>query len=51
MWTLGMSVCNILGARLGTEMALRKGTGSISTALIAVLTMMAADLGYNRFHQ
>jgi uncharacterized membrane protein YfcA len=47
---LGMAVCNTVGARLGAMTALRRGTGFVRAALVALVTVMVVKLGYDQFH-
>jgi uncharacterized membrane protein YfcA len=51
MWTLGagMAVCNIVGARAGSRLALKRGAGFVRIVLLAVVTVMVAKMGYDQF--
>ena len=46
MWRvgLGMAVCNIIGARLGARMALRRGAKFVRIVLLVVVVAMAIRL-------
>lgn len=52
MWILGagMAAANILGARIGSTMALRRGSGFVRAVLITVVTVMVVKLGYDQMH-
>ncbi|GAA4070623.1 sulfite exporter TauE/SafE family protein [Nonomuraea soli] len=47
MWMLGlcMAACNVMGARLGTRTALRKGAGFIRATLLCVVAALIVKLG------
>ncbi|MBW8804335.1 MAG: hypothetical protein AUG49_00680 [Catenulispora sp. 13_1_20CM_3_70_7] len=51
MWLLGagMAVCNIVGARLGSRLALKRGAGFVRAVLLVVVVAMVAKMGYDQF--
>lgn len=51
MWALGaaMGACNIIGARLGARLALRRGAGFVRVVLLVVVAAMVAKMGYDQF--
>lgn len=51
LWTLGltMAVCNMLGAVLGSRMALRRGAGFVRAVLLVVVLAMVVRLGWQQF--
>jgi uncharacterized membrane protein YfcA len=51
MWALGagMGVCNIVGARIGARLALRRGAGFVRVVLLIVVAAMVAKMGYDQF--
>ncbi len=49
LWVLGltMAVCNILGAQLGSRMALRHGSEFVRWVFLAVASVLALKFGYD----
>jgi uncharacterized membrane protein YfcA len=49
-WLLGaaMGVCNMIGARLGARMALRRGSGFVRIVLLVVVFALLAKLGHDQ---
>jgi uncharacterized membrane protein YfcA len=47
-WELAwpMALCNVLGAQLGTKLALDRGAGFVRRAFVAVVTLLLARLGW-----
>ncbi|MFI6322230.1 sulfite exporter TauE/SafE family protein [Nonomuraea sp. NPDC050556] len=45
---LGMGACNVLGARLGTRTALRRGSGFIRATLLCVVAALLVKLGVDQ---
>lgn len=50
-WSLGlaMAVCNVLGAVIGSRMALSKGSGFVRITLLVVVIAMVIRLGWQQF--
>jgi uncharacterized membrane protein YfcA len=50
-WSLGlaMAVCNVLGAVIGSQMALSKGSGFVRITLLVVVIAMVIRLGWQQF--
>lgn len=50
-WSLGaaMAVCNVLGARLGARMALRRGARFVRLVLVAVVLGLIGRLAYDQW--
>ncbi|EOM78348.1 sulfite exporter TauE/SafE family protein [Rhodococcus rhodnii] len=50
-WTLGlaMAVCNVLGAVVGSRMAISKGAGFVRVTLLIVVVGMVIRLGWQQF--
>lgn len=44
-----MAVANVLGAMLGTHMALRHGTGFVRGIFIGVVSLLILKTGYDAF--
>lgn len=51
MWALGagMGVCNIVGARVGARLALKRGAGFVRVVLLVVVAAMVAKMGHDQF--
>ena len=51
MWALGagMGVCNIVGARVGARLALRRGAGFVRVVLLVVVAAMVVKMGFDQF--
>lgn len=46
---LGLAVCTVLGAQLGSRMALRRGSGFVRIVLLIVVAALLLRLGYEQF--
>ncbi|MEV0946712.1 TSUP family transporter [Rhodococcus sp. NPDC049939] len=51
IWVLGLSmaVCNVIGAVVGSRMALTKGAGFVRITLLVVVIVMVIRLGWQQF--
>ncbi len=51
MWALGagMGACNILGARVGARLALKRGAGFVRVVLLVVVAAMVVKMGFDQF--
>jgi uncharacterized membrane protein YfcA len=49
LWTIGlvMAACNLAGAQVGTVLALRRGTGFVRQAFLAVVTVLVGKLAWD----
>lgn len=50
MWTLGlgMGACNIIGARVGARLALKRGAGFVRAVLLVVVAAMVVKMGFDQ---
>ncbi|TDD27866.1 sulfite exporter TauE/SafE family protein [Actinomadura sp. KC06] len=50
LWTIGiaMGVCNIVGAQIGTRMAINRGAGFVRAVLLCVVTALVVKLGFEQ---
>ena len=53
LWLLGLmlAVGNIVGAQLGSHMALGRGSSFVRWVLLAVVVVMVAKLGYDLWNE
>lgn len=51
MWALGagMGACNIIGARVGARLALKRGAGFVRGVLLVVVAAMVVKMGFDQF--
>ena len=51
LWTVGlaMGACNIVGAQLGSRMAINRGAGFVRVVLLCVVSALVLKLGYEQF--
>ena len=51
MWALGaaMGACNIVGARIGARLALKRGAGFVRVVLLVVVAAMVVKMGFDQF--
>lgn len=51
MWQLGlaMAACNVIGALIGSRMAIRRGAGFVRAVLLVVVLALIIKLGYDQF--
>ncbi|ACU70498.1 protein of unknown function DUF81 [Catenulispora acidiphila DSM 44928] len=51
MWALGagMGACNIIGARIGARLALKRGAGFVRGVLLVVVAVMVVKMGFDQF--
>jgi uncharacterized membrane protein YfcA len=51
MWALGagMGACNIVGARVGARLALKRGAGFVRVVLLLVVAAMVVKMGFDQF--
>jgi len=49
LWALGlgMAVCNIAGAQLGSKLAIRHGSGFVRTVFLVMTTLLIAKIGWD----
>lgn len=49
LWTLGlgMAVCNIAGAQLGSRLAIRHGSGFVRAVFLVMTTLLIAKIGWD----
>lgn len=49
MLGLGMALCNIAGAQLGSRLAIRHGSGFVRTVFLVMTTLLIAKIGWDTF--
>ena len=51
LWALGlgMAVCNIAGAQLGSKLAIKHGSGFVRTVFLVMTTLLIAKIGWDTF--
>jgi len=49
LWALGlgMAVCNIAGAQLGSKLAIRHGSGFVRMVFLVMTTLLIAKIGWD----